>query len=105
GVGADAGDLALHLFGGLNRLNLTVGIGVHHDVVLSEVGGIKGVGGLGGAVQSGQGDVLVVLVHLQDLGGIVVDNGYVHGLLGAVHIDLGQHTVAGGSIQTSLSQE
>ena len=99
GVGADAGNLAAHLLGGIDVLNLTVGEGVHDDLILLKIGGVILVVVVGGAVaEVGQGDGAVVLIDLVHLGGVVLDDGDIHGLVRAVHIDLGDHAVAGAGV-------
>ena len=112
-VRTDAGDLAGHLLGGVHILDLLaqIGEGVHDDVVLSEVGGGVLVASGSGAVERGQSDGAVVLIHIQNLGGIIVDDRDVYSAVGAIHIDLSHHAVAGvgiggvGQINAFILQE
>ena len=105
GGGADRSDLTLHPLGGIDRLDLVVGVGVDHHVVLVVAGGVKLIAGphIAGAVQIGQGDGATFLVHLQNRGGILVNNGHMDRLIGPVHIDVGDDAVAGpGAIVLQL---
>ena len=95
-----AGDGAFHRLRHGHGLNLAAGHGDDDNVVVLKVllRVISGVHAAGGAALVGDGHgvlAVAVVLHTGDLGHEGVNDGHHHGLLAGVHIQLGQHAVAG----------